>query len=142
VARKDSLNQPFSWRNGIGGSLVAIPLVWLIQIYGIAHLLMGIPLSNLLEPYLVILVPSVLLGPSLCWAHRMVGSLRTKQVRSMAIAGTYMWLWCVVALHYLGRLNVMAPEDVVPMYIVCGFGCGLGFLLATKIRPGKPNPVA
>jgi hypothetical protein len=103
----------------------------LVQIYGIAHLWMGIPVSNLLRPFLAISVPTLLVGPSLYWANRL-GTLRIKKVRSGAVACTYLWLMCIVDFHYLAKLGVIAAEDAVPMYIVSTIGCGLGFLIARR----------
>jgi hypothetical protein len=113
-------------------SVLCVPLFGLVDVYGIAHLLFGIPLASLLEPFGVLSIPVLLVGPSMYLVNKSREELRLK--RRTAIVGLFMWSTLILGFHYAAQLGIIETGDEIPMFVICTVGIGLATVGAYQLR--------
>src|SRR5262249_43727621 len=113
-------------------SLLSIPIFWVVDLYGIAHVWLGVPLASLREPFVVLSIPILLVGPSMYLANQSREELRLK--RRTVIAGLFMWSSFICGVYYAVKFGIMEAEAAIPMYLMSTIGAGVASFGGYHIR--------
>ena len=116
-------------------SLIGVPLMGPTQLYGLADLWFGVPLDRLWEPFWVLSIPVIMLGPSMHLAEKSAGGVLVLLMkRKLAVAMFFLWSILVLESHYAAKFGVVDAEAAVPMYVMSTIGSGLGYWGAYHVR--------
>ena len=121
-----------SLRSWVLGSLAGIAILGPVDLYGIGHLLLHVPVAKLWEPFWALSIFSLLAAPALYWANNSQPGLRLKRI--MGAAGFFFWILLILGIYYTVRFGIIEAEAELPMYIISTLMDGLGMLLAYQVR--------
>ena len=109
----------------LGAVLIGVPLFYIE-----GHLLLKLPLRDLLEPMIVLLVLIVTSGSPMYWARNRAAGDRSDLRPLYVIMGVYGTVFCLLLAYYGARLGVITPETARGYGIAALFTVPLGVAFA------------